>query len=220
VTSLNSKKVVCSIGYGPHEELLAIVGPALKDYARRHCYDVVLESRLLDKGRPAAWSKVLLLQRLMDQYQAAVWIDSDAIIVEPSLDILDELPDTKDLGMVAHCTVEGPEIPNTGVLAIRSTPETRDFLQRIWQHQAFINHKWWDNAAALSLLGYTTDAPVRRISSSRYQRLVHFLDEGWNSLPAAPSKNPRIIHFAGEDHRARVIGLQDLAGRISNRSPV
>jgi len=37
-----------------------------------------LETQLLDHARPAAWSKVLLIQRLLAHYRAVVWIDASA----------------------------------------------------------------------------------------------------------------------------------------------
>jgi galactosyl transferase GMA12/MNN10 family len=203
-------KALCTLGAGPHQKLLEIVKPSLAAYAERHGYDLVAERQLLDPWRPASWSKVLLLQRLLESYRAVVWIDCDAVVVDPSRDLLAELPEHAMMGVVAHRTPEGEEIPNLGVMAVRAGPEAREFLRLVWSRTEFIEHVWWENAAALALFGYTTSPPVRLLEPTRWRELTCFLDERWNSLTMYPVPNPRIVHFAGEKHDARLTGLREL----------
>ena len=204
-------KVLCTLAAGPHLELFALARPKLEAYARRHGYDVAFETELLDASRPASWSKVLLIQRLLRRYRAVVWIDSDAVIVDPEIDILADLPRGATLGLVAHRTVEGDEIPNLGVIAARSSRASRAFFAEIWEQTAFIDHKWWENAAALALFGYTTEAPVELVAPTPWRGLLHLLDERWNSLSFAPAARPRIVHFAGQSHAVRLEGMKKLA---------
>ena len=201
------KKVICSIGVGTHEALLALAKPGFAEYAGRHGYDLVFENRLLDGARPAAWSKVLMIQRLMERYRTVVWIDCDALIVDQTVDVLEEVPRGATLGLVAHRTAEGDQIPNLGLLVVRSNREAKAFFSLLWQQTAFIHHKWWENGAALALFGYTTEAPVELITPSPWFRLVHFLDERWNSLSIHPVPHPRIVHFAGQSLEARLAGM-------------
>jgi hypothetical protein len=123
-----------------------------------------------------------------------------------------ELPADRALGLVAHRTPEGDAIPNLGVLAVRSTPKARAFLQEVSAQTRYLHHTWWENAAVLAVLGYTTEAPVVLQAPTPHLALVHFLDPGWNSLSTAPAAHPRIVHFAGQSQAVRLEGLRRLSG--------
>jgi len=208
------EKVLCSLGVGAHQDLLTLAKPSFVDYANRHDYDLVLETQPLDHTRPPAWSKVLMIQRLLARYRAVVWIDCDAMIVDPELDVLDAVPRRATIGLVAHRTSEGDQIPNLGLIVVRSNRRARAFFHLLWQQTAFVHHQWWENAAALALFGYTTQAPVELVAPSRYLHLVHFLDGGWNSLSILPAPHPRIVHFAGQTHEVRLREMTRLAAQL------
>jgi len=199
--------VLCTLGAGPHEELLAIVRPTFEAYAARHGYDFVAETESLDDTRPLPWSKIVLFQRLMRSYELVLWIDCDAVIIDGSADIADSLSKKATFGLVAHATPEGPEIPNTGVVLIRSSRKAQRFLDRVWQRTEYIDHKWWENAAFLELLGYSADPPVTRVRETRDRKMFLYLDPLWNVLPFQDVERPRIKHYAGQTQEARVAGL-------------
>jgi hypothetical protein len=201
---LRKNKAICSIGAGPHEELLRLALPGLKRYAKRHGYALVTETHLLEPGRPASWSKVPLVQQLMQEFRNVVWVDCDAVIVDASKDLLDELPREAMLGVVAHKTPEGDSIPNMGIFAVRANEKAQSFFDQVWRRTEFIHHKWWENAAVLALLGYSTQAPVELRRATAFHPLVHHLDERWNSISSMPVENPRIVHFAGQPHEIRL----------------
>lgn len=208
------KKVLCTLGIGPHEELLEIVRPTFEAYATRHGYDFVFETGSLDPTRPAPWSKIVLIQRLLRSYDLVLWIDADAVIVDGSIDIADALPKRATFGLVAHETPEGPEIPNSGVVLIRSSRKARRFLDRVWGRTEFMNHKWWENAAILELLGYTLEPPVTLVRAERDREMFHFLDPRWNVLPFQRLDNARIKHYAGQTQEERRAGLAVDAQRV------
>jgi Methyltransferase domain/galactosyl transferase GMA12/MNN10 family/Glycosyl transferase family 2 len=206
------RKVLCSLGCGPQAELLEITRQSFELYAERHGYDLVIEEQTLDSSRPPQWSKILLLQRLLRDYDVVVWVDADAIFVDASRDIAEELEPGRFLYFAQH-RFGGMDAANTGVLVLRACPEADAFLAGAWERTEYIHHPYWEQAAMLALLGYEVDPPTRTrlVRPSHYMSGVKLLSSEWNSIVADSARRPRVKHYAGEPHELRLAGLrQDL----------
>ena len=92
-------KALCSIGSGPHEALLEISRPTFAAYAERHGYELITSTEA-DPRRPPAWAKVPMLREALAAYDLVLWIDADAVIVDGTRDIADELAPDRFLGLV------------------------------------------------------------------------------------------------------------------------
>lgn len=201
------RKVLCSIGAGPHAELLALSGRTFHAYAERHGYDVDLRDQLLAPERPASWSKVLLVQELLRSYDIVFCIDADAAIIDPSRDIVDDLRDDALIGLVAH-EYDGQRIPNCGVWVLRRNRTTSRFLAKVWRQKQYLDHKWWENAAVLDLLGYRLEPTVELVRPRRMLSRVQFLDRAWNSISMDESPHPWVRHYPGESQEHRLAHLR------------
>lgn len=220
------RKVLLSIGSGPHEALLEITRPTFADYARRHGYELRTSTRA-DPERPAAWAKVAALRTALENADLALWIDADAAVVDPSRDIAEELAPGQDLALTQHRRGRWL-VPNSGVMVLRATPLTRSLLARVWDGTRFLHHPWWENAALIDALGYDLPgrfepglrgrahrlgARVRRreprpcgpARPSRFLDATRFLGTEWNSIHEDPAARPRIVHCLGTpvDQRRR-----------------
>jgi glycosyl transferase family (putative galactosyltransferase) len=209
-------KALCSIGSGPHEQLLAISRPTFAAYAGRHGYELVTSTQD-DPRRPPAWAKVPMLREALRSYDLVLWIDADAVIVDGSHDIADELAPDRFLGLVRHGE---QNVPNTGVMVWRAGALAADLLDRTWRSPRFINHPWWENAALLAALGYDLpsaleprwrrrlrrkDRPFGPARPSPFTAGVEFLPIEWNSVYLDRAQRPRIVHCPGVpvEQRAR-----------------
>jgi hypothetical protein len=213
------RKVVCSIGAGAHEELLAVSGETFRIFAERHGYDLDLRHELLAPERPPAWSKLPLFRELLDRYDLVVWIDADAAVVDPTLDIADELGRRDLIGVVAH-HYDGQVIPNCGVWVLRRHRRVRALLDTLWAHEDLVDHKWWENAALLVELGYSIEPEVRLVRPTRLARRTCFLDRAWNSIAVDPQPRPRINHYPGRSQAHRLEHLArdlDTARTVAQR---
>ncbi len=206
------RKVLASIGAGSHGELLELTAPSFHAYAHRHSYDVILKTQLPAPERPASWSKIKLVRALLDKYDFPVWGDADAMIVDPGLDVL-EFMDGFDLGLVAH-QIGPTRIPNFGIFAVRSTTMAKNFLDCIWGEVRFWNHKWWENAAVLHLLGYQLEPEVRLVTPSPMIDRIAWLRSEWNSVVDDWALHPRIAHYSGHDQAARLLRLGRLRAEM------
>ncbi len=146
------RKVVCTIAHGPHRELLEISRPGLEQFAGGNGYELVAIEHRVAPERPASWGKVVLLHQLVQQYDLVLWIDADALFVDPTRDVASEIDPFRFLHLVSHQI--GPErIYNCGVMALRGGAVSRRFLERVWNQHDLVYHEWWENAAVLRLLG-------------------------------------------------------------------
>jgi hypothetical protein len=171
--------------------------------------------------RPPAWEKIALISRLLADYDAVFWVDSDAIILDDSRDIIGEILPRKWLYLIKEKSATMGDHVNTGVLLILRNETSHRFLREVWRQRDLIYHMWWEQAATLRLLGYDLD-PVRKVRPSPFDEGVHIIDTVWNSMPFDPVEQPRIRHYAGIPLEDRVrlmtednlrLGLQSTTSR-------
>lgn len=212
------RKALCSLGAGPHAELLDVSSETFRLYADRYGYELVLHHDVLEPTRHPAWSKVCVILDALSRYDLVFWVDADAAIVDASRDVADELAPRSLLGLVAH-DYEGQQIPNCGVMVVRNDRRTRRLFEEIWEQTDLLDHKWWENAAMLRLLGYELEPTVRLVAPTRMNKRVQFLDAGWNSVLVDPAPHPRVNHYPGrsqdyrlEHLRADVVTLREQLG--------
>jgi galactosyl transferase GMA12/MNN10 family len=151
-------KALCTVATGPFVELLEITRPTFETFARRHGWELVVVREDRSAGRPAAWAKVPIVRDLLADHDVVAWIDADAVIVDDTVNLVSELRPFKRLYLVEHHNEPSGEVTaNTGVLMLRAGRWTNSFLDAVWAQEDLINHRWWENAAIMRLLGYRID---------------------------------------------------------------
>jgi hypothetical protein len=208
------RRVLCSLGVGPYEELLAISSVTFEAYAELHGYDMRLATDLLDPERPPAWSKIALARELLERYDEVLWVDADAIFLDVSRDIAELVRPGKDLYLVEHLWAENDAWRgvNTGVFLVRSTRWSRRFMDRVWAAEQYIDHPWWENAAVLDLLGYELPpdlTPPRKLRRTRFDARVELIGLEWNSTAGASLAPRPLIR-----HHGRGSGISELRERL------
>lgn len=190
---------------GPHEELLEISWPSLKVYADRWGMDL-MESALGDEF-PASWYKIPAIAALLPHHEGVIWIDADAVVVEPSVDI--RAYAAKPWNWVVHHL--GEHVPNCGVLVLKNDPRVFEFLADIWAlRDTYRDHPWWEQAAAIEV-------------QSLYADIINELPLRFNVLAGrTPCSDAVIYHaasLAGRPWSERVDAMNDAADRVSIELP-
>jgi hypothetical protein len=204
------RKAIISMGIGPQARLLRLMTATVVPYASRHGYDLRLLAHTLDAERPPSWTRIRAFQELQDEYDVLLWLDSDLMVVDGRVDIASELEPGRFLYLVEHHTAEG-QLPNAGVMMVRTGDECSRFLAEVWAQEDLIDHPWWESAAISRLLGYELDPP-RPVRESPWLERTKFLSGRWNSIHDAPAKAPRIRHYPGYKIRTRAMFMaRDLA---------
>ena len=167
--------------------------PLITQYAERHG----MGWRVCDLrgSRPPSWQKLTHMLAGLVAHQRVVWIDADVVILDPSVNILDEMPEHAWQGVVEHETNCGT-VPNCGVWVVTRAMEP--VLEHAWRCGRYINHPWWEQAAILDRMGYTvTDSPTATLDTpTRLHQHTAFLHPTWNHHPHDSRRvdAPRFIH--------------------------
>jgi galactosyl transferase GMA12/MNN10 family len=189
-------RALVTFAVGGFQPLLELAQPGLEEYADRHGYTLLTDPPVV-LARPPSWHKITTLLAALEDYEEALWIDCDTIIVDPSLDLADEIPPGAWQAITVHHTPEG-EVPSAGVWYARQP--LQPVLEAIWRHDEYLHHRWWEQAALQHLLGYTPNhLPVHLDHPTEVYDRTHWLGLEWNTLafPGQPvDPSARIVHAA------------------------
>lgn len=139
---MNQNKVnvaICTLDIGADFKKAVLPSQLSKKlYCKKHNYAYIDDESVYDKTRPIAWSKILLLQKYLPNYDYLVWIDADAMIMNLEQKLEDKimLMNSKDI-MVQK---PFPRI-NTGVIFIKNTDYSLKFLKRLYEHTEFLDQE-------------------------------------------------------------------------------
>ncbi|CBJ33325.1 Glycosyltransferase, family GT34 [Ectocarpus siliculosus] len=123
-----------------------------KAYAALHGYDVIVATSAdIDRSRPAAWSKLLVLSKHLGSYDYVIFVDIDAFVMNPAfklewlLDVARKQQQTggidgwgagKESDLIVTQDWNGP---NSGVILIKNSDFSRWLLQEWWDQKQFVN---------------------------------------------------------------------------------
>jgi hypothetical protein len=182
-------------------------GMSMHLYGVIHNISVRVDPNASVSDRPTPWHRVKLIQQLFNEgYDIVIWMDADAIITRYDCDIRSLLKPDKDLYLVQHDNIgeDGP-VPNTGFMILKNTDWSKSLLQEIWNKEEYINHKWWENAALIDILGYKHLLGGVRSFDNEMLAKVEFISSEWNYVPMREVvAKPIINHFAGFTREERL----------------
>jgi hypothetical protein len=135
------------------------------------------------------------MRRLLDDVDEVLWIDADAVILDDSVDLTSEVAPDAYQALVRHVTHDG-DVPNTGVWFLRGQ-RGRELLDAVWRREEYSQHEWWENAAAMDLLGYSLDRPVQALHETPWLTGTQWLSSKWNAIPPWVPLPCHIRHYAG-----------------------
>jgi len=170
--------------------------PSYRAFADAHGYDVIVGTKLTDM--PPAWNKVPLLIDALEKYEEVVWFDCDLVVVNRG----DDFPPMADgtvHSIVRHFEHDS-EVPNSGMW--RLTRAALPLLNKMLELEVFYDHGWWEQAALMTLMGYTVppqgsefcDTKCRCVHSTEWHKRCQFMRVMWNSHPNYRAEKPRIVH--------------------------
>lgn len=198
-------RALVTLGTGSHAELLEIAIPSFEAFADLHGYEIVTPE--LQSDRPASWWKVPALKAALGVYEAALWVDADVVITDPSQDV--PCPSGAWQALVLHHTGDGA-VPSCAVWYV--TRAMLPVLDEVWGMTHRIDHGWWEQAALMDLMGFQHHfRPAYLSSPTRLFERTHWIDHGFNThLWDAPGpEHPRFMHATM--HPDRVAVMRDWA---------
>jgi hypothetical protein len=78
-------------------------------------------------------------------------------------------------------------------------------------NDAFVNHRWWEQAAVLKLMGFVVDEyPCRNEAMTPLMMHTQWLDESWNVWGGSPAGvEPKFRHACGMAGDQRIKAIKE-----------
>jgi hypothetical protein len=130
------KIAVCSFVIGDKYKDIVKYGIQTRiNYCKKHNYDYIDDQSVYDRSRKIEWSKILIVQKYLSQYDFLVWIDADTFIMNEdiTLESLIEKYLEGDNPKDFMYTV-GHQWVNNGVMFVRNTAFMGDFFTEVYNH--------------------------------------------------------------------------------------
>lgn len=129
-------------------------------FSELHGYTLIIETEAFERTRPAAWSKLIGLRRHLEHYDWLLYLDADAVVMNPEKTVEALIPADPDTHLVLTDDWSGP---NTGCMLVRRHPWTSWLLEEWFRQTLFLGR------------------PQAHMSSSRHwpflfeQRALHYM---------------------------------------------
>jgi mannan polymerase II complex MNN10 subunit len=187
-----------------------------QEYCDRHGYTFVGETDIFhekdEKGnqkpdRPASWSKIPLILKLMPEFDFVFWTDADSVITNMDFKLEDVIADAErgDYNFIVSNDQNGK---NCGQMIFKKTLATWNFLRDAWAKEDHIHSGVWEQGAIGELL---RENPERVRELVVPQRL-------FNSYPSIWRRGDFLIHVPRDDRWKDRIGtlLKALSGEVDH----
>ena len=116
------------------------------NYCKKHNYDFIEDESIWDKNRPIPWSKILLLEKYISNYDYVVWMDGDTMIMNDDMKLEEFISIMHDKEFMA--TRDPGNLINTGVWFIKNTNYVKTILRQIYeQDESLIDSRYWEQGA-------------------------------------------------------------------------
>lgn len=193
------KIAVCSLTLG--EQYKKITKYARKSkvlYCEKHGYDFFDSDEFYDTSRSPAWSKINIILHCLDimeglfpKYDYVWWIDGDTLIMNDEIQLeqrIITLTKNKDITMA-----QDYKLINSGVMIIKNTIWSRNFMNTVYDQIQFIDHANWEQGAIIELLDKNISDSKNHINILDLQ-LQNKINSYWYSYYF---DDCFILHFAG-----------------------
>jgi galactosyl transferase GMA12/MNN10 family len=175
---------------------------SVREYCATRGY-LRVEQNHFNVDRPISWARIPVMVDLMRNHPDVthvMWIDADAMITNPKIDLERFAKLMDERKKLALITIDGCSNTNDGVAMFRNDPKVIEVFNRMWVLDEYVQHRWWVNAALIRML---VDAP-------EFRDMVEIVADPsiFNSyvLGRTPWRfGDFIVHFAGMSNADRKI---------------
>lgn len=149
ITTLTDEKTQHSLGISSwirriirwrnYDNILEFTWASKQAYAKKHGYHLFDGSDLVQKGRPAQWSKIKAVQRLLTEEKCdwVLWHDADTLFVNTQKKMEDLLPANPDTSLLVAVDTPNPGY-NSGSWLVKNSEWGNEFLQKWWDMKSFV----------------------------------------------------------------------------------
>lgn len=173
-------------------------------YCQQHGYDFICLEESLDTSRPIQWTKILLLQKVLEnpEYQWVFWSDADSMVMNLGVR-LEEFIDA-EYNLIIGKDCHGI---NSGQFFLKNCPWSLKLLSDVYGRTECIHHCWWEQRALQLELEENPEVFKRskivpqRLFNSYAKEIADFCPSSWYK------PGDFIIHFPGVKNLDVLCGL-------------
>ena len=214
-------------GWRNFDGLMELTWDNKQKYATKHGYRLFDESDQLDQTRPASWSKIRAVQRLLKEESCdwVFWLDADTVVMNSDKKVEQFLPAGDTIDVLLSMDDGGGY--NAGVWLVRNSEWTHKFLREWWDMKSFVKPpglaKSGDNDALKYKTAHMDEAELEHVgaparctfnSFAKFVKPVEYQsvqtrvkDHSWYMDESIYHKGDFIAHVAGVDNKVETIQL-------------
>lgn len=102
------------------------------EYCNKHDYVFIEDNSVYNQNKPIPWSKLLLINRYLNQFDYLVWVDADILIMNPEIKIESFIEKYSNYDLI--CGSDWKMI-NTGFMIIKNTDFSRNFIDKVYNNE-------------------------------------------------------------------------------------
>ena len=178
-----------------------------KVYCTKYGYDLIKSHEKMYKDRHAAWERLPLIFKHIEQYDYVIWIDADAhfYVDSPCISTIINKYPTQHFIFSGDINGKLPGEINTGVVIVKNDPASIPFLNE-WAYNADLYKKnpfpkWWDQGVVRYMYKNNMLDIQKNSVTIPYGVLQHFYE---HELSKFVLQKPFIHHSAGMKSSVRV----------------
>lgn len=118
-------------GGGWEDTLMSSVIENRQKYCSMHGYTLIVANNLVDRSRPAAWSKILAVEKYIGNFDFVLYMDMDIVIMNMTKR-LEDFIFAFPFNQTDIIMTEDWNGPNTGVWLAKNSEWTKYFLRTAW----------------------------------------------------------------------------------------
>jgi hypothetical protein len=157
----------------------------LKYYCNKHKYKLYIFKEHLCKQVHPCWYKIILLNYLLKKHKYIVWVDSDAIITNPTIKIEKFIDNYHELFVCKD--ISNWRTPfNSGVMILKNNKNVKYFLSKVWKYDEIHGYTPNGDQDILNKMIFKENYPIKiKIYPMNY----------FNSHPRRYKKGDFILHL-------------------------
>jgi len=198
-----------------------------RKYSEKHGYACIVGKKILDTNRAAAWSKIMMIKKLLRSYDWIFWTDADSLIMNMNVNLEDLIHKHLNKDTILTKGVSSPI--NTGQWLIKNSKWSHELLDKIWCDTpgCFLKNNPWEQGSLVSLLSEKTKAKMAILDHRVMNSIpnIRYID-----LDCSPKLNRRkaikmeykngdfIVHFMfSKNYSKRVAGMKYYSRKVTEK---
>ena len=101
-------------------------------YCEKNGYELIEDDKMYNSEKPIPWSKLLLIQKYLSNFDYLVWIDADIYIMNKDVKLETLIEKYKDYDIICGSDWK---MANTGVLIVKNTDFSKIFLDKVYTNE-------------------------------------------------------------------------------------